>query len=133
MRLWGLWTAALLVAWSADALGAPAQVVENPWTLCRKETAKQERSEAIPAHLLTAISLAESGRWDETNRASAAWPWTVMALGEGRFYDTKEQALAEVRKLQKRGVTNIDVGCMQVNLGYHGHHFGSLEEAIDPA
>ncbi|HCF18886.1 MAG TPA: hypothetical protein DEV96_12760, partial [Rhodospirillum rubrum] len=26
-----------------------------------------------------------------------------------------------------------DVGCMQVNLRYHGGAFDSLEEAIDPA
>ncbi|MSO92617.1 MAG: lytic transglycosylase domain-containing protein [Rhodospirillales bacterium] len=133
MRYWGLWAAALLATWGGDALGAPTQVTESPWSLCRKETSKLERSEGIPMHLLTAISLAESGRWDETSRASAAWPWTVMAEGEGRFYDTKEQAVAEVRKLQRRGVSNIDVGCMQINLGYHGQHFANLEQAFDPA
>lgn len=133
MRRWGLGAAALLAAWAGDAAGAPAQSLENPWSLCRKETAKLERSEGIPPHLLTAISLAESGRWDEVNRASAAWPWTVMAEGEGRFFDSKDQAVAEVRRLQRKGVSNIDVGCMQINLGYHGHAFSSLEQAFDPA
>jgi soluble lytic murein transglycosylase-like protein len=30
-------------------------------------------------------------------------------------------------------VRNIDVGCMQVNLGYHGKAFADLEAAFDPA
>jgi hypothetical protein len=36
-------------------------------------------------------------------------------------------------RLQARGVRNIDVGCMQVNLHYHPDAFASLEEAFDPA
>ena len=42
------------------------------------------------------------------------------------------QAIAMVEDLQAKGVKNIDVGCMQVNLHYHGHNFASLEEALDP-
>jgi soluble lytic murein transglycosylase-like protein len=38
-----------------------------------------------------------------------------------------------VRRLKARGVTNIDVGCMQVNLRWHGHAFETLEQAFDPA
>ena len=37
-----------------------------------------------------------------------------------------------VRKLQRRGVRNIDVGCMQVNLRYHPKAFKSLGQAFDP-
>lgn len=91
-----------------------------------------ERAKGIPVHLLQAISLTESGRWSDTHNAFVAWPWTVMAEGRGRYLPTKEAAVAEVRALQARGVTNIDVGCMQVNLYYHGKAFGSLEEAFDP-
>ena len=39
----------------------------------------------------------------------------------------------QLAELQAGGRTNIDVGCMQVNLHYHGDQFASLEEAIDPA
>ena len=87
---------------------------------------------AIPKHLLKAISLAESGRWNELNRENIAWPWTVTAGGQGRFFDTKAEAVAEVEILMTEGVRNIDVGCMQINLYYHGGAFGSVEEAFDP-
>lgn len=91
-----------------------------------------EQARSIPVHLLQAISLTESGRWSDDHGAFIAWPWTVMAEGRGRYLPSKEAALAEVRALQARGVTNIDVGCMQVNLYYHGSAFASLEDAFDP-
>ncbi|HJO71542.1 MAG: hypothetical protein QF450_07035 [Rhodospirillales bacterium] len=38
-----------------------------------------------------------------------------------------------MRRLSARGVRNIDVGCMQVNLLYHKDAFATLEEAFEPA
>ena len=35
-------------------------------------------------------------------------------------------AIAAVTRLRARGIRNIDVGCMQVNLHYHGQHFETL-------
>lgn len=101
--------------------------------LCAAEVAQAERSYGIPAQLLDAISLVESGRYDSESKATLAWPWTVMAEGEGRYFSTKAEAVAEVRQLKARGVKNIDVGCMQVNLMYHGSNFTSLEEAFEPS
>ncbi|HXP95259.1 MAG TPA: murein transglycosylase, partial [Telmatospirillum sp.] len=94
---------------------------------------RQEKAQGIPDRLLHAISLVESGRWDSESKASFAWPWTVMAEGEGRFLPSKAAAIAEVRKLQAAGVRNIDVGCMQVNLLAHPDAFASLDEAFEPA
>lgn len=101
--------------------------------LCAAETSSAERSYGIPSQLLDAISLVESGRYDAESRAVLAWPWTVMAEGEGRYFPTKAEAVAEVKKLKARGVKNIDVGCMQVNLMYHGNGFSSLEDAFEPS
>jgi hypothetical protein len=55
-----------------------------------------------------------------------------MAEGEGRFLPSKAAAVAEVKKLQARGVRNIDVGCMQVNLLAHPDAFANLDEAFEP-
>lgn len=136
---WGIrWLAALgLMAWvlaahAAQAAPLPAQG-DNPGSLCRRQTALQERQQGIPPHLLTAIAFAESGRWDEANRAKTAWPWTVTSGGEGSYFPTKAEAMAEVKRLKAKGVKNIDVGCMQVNLLYHPTAFASLDEAFDPA
>ena len=101
--------------------------------LCAVQAARAERKSAIPDHLLHAIALAETGRWDEERGASFAWPWTITSGGEGRYFPTKAAALAEVRRLQDKGVRNIDVGCMQINLLYHGDAFASLDDALDPA
>ncbi|HMA51165.1 MAG TPA: murein transglycosylase [Magnetospirillaceae bacterium] len=132
MNLFNRTPITLLCAFMA-LLGAakPALALEDALA-CGQETARQEKLQAIPDRLLHAISLVESGRWDDEHRATLAWPWTVMAEGEGRFLPSKEAAIAEVRKLQARGVRNIDVGCMQVNLLAHPDAFASLEEAFEP-
>jgi len=101
-------------------------------TLCYDQTSVQEQTGGVPVHILTAISLVESGRWDERRQARIAWPWTVTSGPDGRFFPTKVEAIAYVRQLQARGVTNIDVGCMQINLRYHGDEFPSLEKAFEP-
>ncbi len=121
------------------ALGAvmagPAQSAQNPqetWSSCGQRTAAAERDTGMPNHLLTAVSKVESGRWHAESGEIIAWPWTVTAGGEGRFLPSKEAAIAEVERLQAQGVTNIDVGCMQINLKYHPKAFDSLEQAFDP-
>ncbi|MEO5336162.1 MAG: transglycosylase SLT domain-containing protein [Magnetospirillum sp. WYHS-4] len=120
--------AALMVMAASGALAAPA-----PQDICREAAGRQERMASMPENLLFAVSLAETGRWDEARRESYAWPWTVTSGGDGQFFPTREAAIAEVKRLKARGVTNIDVGCMQINLGHHGEAFGTIEHAFDPA
>jgi hypothetical protein len=107
--------------------GAP-----NPWTMCAKATNRIERQEAIPRQLLRAISKAESGRYHEGTLVVWAGPGPVLADGRGRYLETKADAIAEVVHLRKRGVRNIDVGCMQVNLQAHPNAFANLDDAFDP-
>jgi hypothetical protein len=38
-----------------------------------------------------------------------------------------------VHELRSQGRSNIDVGCMQINLGYHGDAFASVADALEPA
>ncbi len=111
-----------------------AQAAENEasWSLCRSKARLMEQATRLPDHLLAAIARVESGRWHKGRGEILSWPWTVMAEGKGRYLPTKQAAIAEVEKLRARGVRNIDVGCMQINLRYHGDAFHSLEEAFDP-
>lgn len=101
--------------------------------LCEAATRAVEIEELLPRGLLEAISLKETGRWDGDMKRSVPWPWTVTSGADGEYFASKAEALAKARALQKRGVTNIDVGCMQINLRYHPHAFETLEEAFDPA
>ncbi|MGF1592749.1 MAG: transglycosylase SLT domain-containing protein [Kiloniellaceae bacterium] len=128
----------LRIAVLALGLTAPAslsaeEALDSPWTLCREAAGWAEQARDLPPHLLTAIALTESGRWHGDRSETLAWPWTVMAEGEGRFLPSKAAAIETVRALQARGIRNIDVGCMQVNLHYHPEAFESLETAFDPA
>jgi hypothetical protein len=124
--------AATAISPGTPARAAPGQTAVNAQNLCTPAVSRQEKRHGIPRHLLTAISLVESGRWDSGRGTTAAWPWTVTAQGKGRFFPTKAAAIAEVRRLQARGITSIDVGCMQVNLHFHPDAFSNLNAAFDP-
>ena len=111
----------------------PSQGRADDSLLCLKEAVRLEKRERIQKNLLSAIALVESGRYSKQYPTGVSWPWTVTAEGKGQFYSSKEEALAAVRDLQSKGVENIDVGCMQINLKYHPKAFDSLEDALDPA
>ena len=82
--------------------------------------------------LLQTISAVESGTWNKLHQAYIAWPWTVNVNGRGYYYQTRDEAVAAVKNFMSRGYKSIDVGCMQINLKYHGEAFSSIEEAMDP-
>jgi hypothetical protein len=91
-----------------------------------------ERTERLPARMMGAIAVVETGRPDATTGTLRPWPWTINAEGQGFFFASKQQAIDTVRSLQARGVRSIDVGCMQVNLMFHPGAFASLDQAFDP-
>ncbi len=99
--------------------------------LCEHAIVKAEEKYSIPNRLLLAIGAVESGRsLDMKNKI--IWPWTVCANGKSFYCSTKSAAIAIVKRLMSRGIRNIDVGCMQVNLLHHSKAFKNLEEAFTP-
>lgn len=116
----------------AGVLPPVGQVSPEQRKICAEPIRYHEREAGVPNQLLAAVARAESGRWDKAESASFAWPWTVTAEGKGQFFASKEEAIAQVNRLRARGVRNIDVGCMQVNLLHHPDAFADLEEAFDP-
>ncbi len=124
--------AAGLLAGSAAPSRAAISTLQVVQDTCQNAAKQVEAQTGTPKSLLTAISLAESGRWDDKQKASYSWPWTVTTGGPTTYFASKEEAIEGVKALQAKGVTNIDVGCMQVNLRYHPHAFSSLEDAFDP-
>lgn len=101
--------------------------------MCAAAIDRVELEERIPRALVRAIALTESGRRIEARQANFAWPWTINANGEGRYFASKAAAISEVKRLRAAGINSIDVGCMQVNLHFHPKAFASLEDAFDPA
>ncbi len=131
-----IWNVVARIATATAALVALA-VAAPAWAhelhrLCLDTAARAEAALGIPAQLLGAISLAETGRWDRERREIFTWPWTIYAEGRARYLPTKAGAIAEVEALRARGVRNIDVGCMQVNLYHHAAAFATLDQAFDP-
>ncbi|MBE7635523.1 hypothetical protein GUA87_01605 [Sneathiella sp. P13V-1] len=126
-----IFTSALMMSTAVAAASFPGGGKKHLET-CRLATEKVETELRLPKRLLNAISLTETGRWHKERREKIAWPWTVYSEGRGRYLPTKAAAIEEVRKLKDKGVKNIDVGCMQVNLYWHPNAFSSLEEAFTP-
>lgn len=123
-----------LLAAAAIAFAAPAFAQEDlaPELQCLRYLQSYERSMQIPQGLLTAISYVEAGR-PATNGEMTAWPWTINVNGLGSYFETKDAAVAAVRKLLDEGQRSIDVGCMQINLRYHPNAFRTIEDAFDPS
>ena len=91
-----------------------------------------EMKYGIPHGLLSAIAYTESGRHIADQKNKVIWPWTVNANGRSYYLKNKSEAIATVQRLRRSGIKVIDVGCMQVNLVYHGNAFKSLDEAFIP-
>lgn len=106
--------------------------LSNPQASCQAAINDAEAGQGLPAGLLSAVALVESGRPDPRSGAIRPWPWTINVEGAGFFFASKQLAIAAVRELLASGFRSIDVGCMQVNLMYHPAAFASLEQAFDP-
>jgi hypothetical protein len=104
----------------------------TPYAMCEAAIASSEATTKLPARVLNAIALRESGRLDPETGRWRPWPWTINVEGIGHFYDTKEAAIAAVQSIQASGEPSIDVGCMQVNLMHHPYAFATLDDAFDP-
>ena len=74
---------------------SPAAMAGNAWpgSLCRSAVLAAEHAHAIPAGLLLAIGLVESGRTDPQTGQRSPWPWAVNVEGRGALFDTREAAL----------------------------------------
>lgn len=96
--------------WAATPLTTLAQVADTP----------------IPADVLTAIAIKESGL---SNRF---WPWTINWNGRSFYLESREVAIDAARYLLSQGIQNFDVALMQVNWRWHKHRFASIESAFDP-
>ena len=90
-----------------------------------------ERRHGLPENILLSISRVESG-YKKVDGVRRAWPWALNAGGDSAYLPTKEEALDSLNERIKKGVTNIDVGCMQLNFRWHKKFFKNLSDMINP-
>lgn len=102
----------------------------DPSDLCRAASASAADDTGVPADVLLAISLTETGR--DMGNGLAPWPWAINAGGEGHWFPDRATAVRFAEELQAAGRTNFDVGCFQLNLRWHGGAFGSIDAMFDP-
>ena len=101
--------------------------------MCEQAAAKYEKTFNIPPGLLRAIATQESGKMVLAAKRRVSWPWTINVAGQGYYFSTKEKALQSLDyHMRDRGIESVDVGCMQINMKYHGSHFSGVREAIAP-
>lgn len=101
-------------------------------TQCSTALGLAEIQHGTSPGLLAAISKAESGRPVAPLPGVQPWPWAVNADGAAMYFDSKPAAVAWTRLALERGVRQVDVGCMQVNLQFHPQAFRDLDDAFDP-
>lgn len=75
----------------------------------------------IPTGLLTAIAKIES----------SVRPYALNIGGRSMLNLSKSEAATIASEKIKQGVTNIDIGVMQLNWRWHGNQFANVEEMLD--
>lgn len=108
--------------------GAPAMA--GVAALCDKAAAAAARATGVPAEVLLALTRTETGRAD--HGVIQPWPWAVNRAGTGYWLADRPTAVAQVTAAVQEGATNIDIGCFQINYGWHGQAFASIDAMFDP-
>lgn len=99
---------------------------EDPAGLCLDAARYAASRTGVPYDVLLAITTVETGRNNQP------WPWTVNFGGDGHWFDSSAEAEASVADAIYQGVTNVDLGCFQLNYRWHSDGFPSIADMLDP-
>ena len=101
-----------------------------PQDICDREAMRAARQHGIPPDILRTITRLETGRTHDG--AYRPWPWTVNHKGRGSWHDSRAEAQTYLEALARSGERNFDIGCFQINYRWHGQHFDSISQMLDP-
>ena len=118
-----LLAAALLAISIYDLSAAPAKAATNS---CEKEILRASQRYDIPAGILYAVGLTETGR------KGSLQPNALNIEGKALFPKNRTEAVSAFHEARRQGRKLIDLGCMQINHYYHGNRFRSIEDMLDP-
>ncbi|WP_052322901.1 transglycosylase SLT domain-containing protein [Rickettsia felis] len=89
-----------------------------------KIISKAEQNYAIPTGLLAAIAEVESG----------LKPYAISISGKSVKTSSKEEAKQIIEQYLAKGITNIDIGIMQINWRWHAKEFdNNLDNMLSPS
>ena len=111
-----------VVAYTSNPIYAAA----DDSKICEQYLSAVSKSEGVPLGVLYAVGLTETGKGGRLH------PYALNIEGKTVFAKDRKEALATFRKARNEGKKLIDLGCMQVNHHYHGSHFASVSEMLEP-
>ncbi len=94
---------------------------------CEREMTRAAAETGVPLNVLYSVGLTETGGGGKLGA------YDLNVDGRAVHADTLREALARVAAAQAQGARFIDVGCMQINIHFHGSRFASLAAMFDPA
>ena len=94
---------------------------------CEAEIARAARRHGVPAQVLHAVGLTETGR------RGLLSPFALNIDGATFFPADADAALARFAQARAQGAKFIDLGCMQINHRFHGKAFPSPAAMLEPA
>lgn len=112
-------------------LASPALATASVAALCDRAAHQAAQDSGVPVSVMLAITRAETGR--SVSGIVAPWPWAINRAGKGAWFPSREAAIEAVTQAIASGERNIDIGCFQINLRWHGTAFRSLEDMFDPS
>lgn len=95
-------------------------------SVCDTVAANAATETDVPLDLLRTIARVETGRNGEP------WPWTLNIDGQGYWFDSQQEAADAVESALADGANQIDLGCFQLNLRWHGAAFADVATMLDP-
>lgn len=93
---------------------------------CEAEILRAAERHHVPAGILYAVGLAETGRKGSLHE------FALNIDGRAVFAASALEAEQEFNKARRNGGRLIDLGCMQINHHYHAKEFASLRHMLDP-
>ncbi len=116
----------VICAFTAQARAA------DPSELCHSAAQQAASESGVPLQLLQALMLTETGR-ARGDGGLEPWPWALNRGGKSLWFTTRAEALTYLETALQEGVTNIDIGCFQLNWRWHGDAFASPDAMLQPA
>ena len=98
--------------------------------LCETAALQAAAESGVPADLLMAVALAETGLRRGDRRRP--WPWAVNREGHGQWLESRAALEAFATSSVRSGRVNFDIGCFQINWRWHGQHFSHPTELVEP-
>jgi hypothetical protein len=85
----------------------------------------------VPVRVIHGIALVESGKiWSDGMKRP--WPWTLNSAQGSMFFADRASAASALRRILDSGVSNVDIGYMQINCGFHCWRVRFPEDLLDP-